>query len=235
MNRLPNAVTLAIAVTSSTLLGCYERVEIAHPLCEIGDDVDESLLFGSWKQAVQIDPIFGPVRVADGDVLAISATENRFEIQVQTLRSNGDADLVIVGRITEISGKYYFEMSEVTARDRDGTQHTCGFEEYQLVAKAVYEEDRLWIATGPLSLNKELADAVRSHNLRGETLDDVVKVTDTAEALLEFLNDRPSSPTWSVACYERMEKQPPLSRNSPQASSLHQVLTPELIAKSNTP
>lgn len=202
MKAPKTAIAASSVLLASALTGCYERVEVLHPLCEIGDDVDATPFLGKWELSFHLVAECNFKKAPPGNFMTISPAPSSFEVIVQELAT--EEQLEMRGRITEIEGKLYFEAKSLTARDQAGKKQSLEYEVYQLLAKAICRDDQLWVAVSPLELNKELAAAVRSGELTGDVDADKTVVTDSAEALLEFLNDRPSSPTWSVACYKRV-------------------------------
>lgn len=212
-------ITVAAVVALAAMCsGCYEPVEITYPLYEIGDDVDETPYLGVWKCKCVFDEI-DDYRIKVGTRLFLSPAENG-RIQICFIDQNECS--VATGRLTEIDTIVYFEIERIelaigdngslvasrgagASRARLATQQAAiEWPAPKVVAKAILKDGELFIATAH-SLDEHVRDAVDCGELTGQRTNDALRVTATADELLAFLRERPSYPTWAVACYQRVD------------------------------
>ncbi|MBX3432606.1 MAG: hypothetical protein KF847_04745 [Pirellulales bacterium] len=77
MKQFANWILAALLAISCG--GCQQRVELDHPLCETGDDVDDAGLVGEWKCVHEFDPVFGDHKPSTPLTLRIVPRDDEFE------------------------------------------------------------------------------------------------------------------------------------------------------------
>ncbi|MCA9237341.1 MAG: hypothetical protein KDA44_17825 [Planctomycetales bacterium] len=217
MIRRTHAMPLVAVALLTTFVGCCEPVEITHPICEIGDDVDVSPYLGVWECAYRIDPVFGD-RDGEGETRLIISSVANDRVEV---REDEDVSFATIGRLTEIGAVAYYEIEkyELVAADPEVLNAIENGKDSQtwqlldtsprewqtpkLVAKVMLKDGDLFVASA-YELDELLRNAVAAGTLAGELVDETLHVTATTEELLAFLRKHPSHPAWSVACYKRV-------------------------------